>query len=173
MKLVWYAYFFAIDFVINILYTVLFASIWVLIVSNSDNAPPIGGKTFDSVKSAAGFVDSEHPDVTKVHIIATPAANPLKGQTASLVGETGPSSGNLPGSTLSTMSIAFFWLIKLYFIIIVFSYARSLVVRSHISTASFPTTTTSVWEKVQRWMLSSKYWQEDEEDFKEVNRRGN
>jgi Inositolphosphorylceramide synthase subunit Kei1 len=170
--LVWYAYFFALDFLINILYTVLFASIWVLIVSNSDNTPQIGDTTFDSVKSAAGFVDPEHLDVTKVHIFATPAANPLKGQTTSLVGEIGPSSDNLPGSTLSKMSIAFFWLVKLYFIIIVFSYARSLIVRSQISMASFPTSTSSTWEKLQRWMLSSTYWQEDEEDFKDTNRRG-
>jgi inositol phosphorylceramide synthase regulatory subunit len=171
--LVWYAYFFALDFLINILYTVLFASIWILIVSDSDNAPPIGSKTFDSVKSAAGFVDPVHADVTKVHIVATPATNPLKAHT-SLIGETGQLNGsNSEGSTLSTMSIAFFWLIKLYFIIIVFSYARSLVVRSHISMASFPSTSTSPWDKLQRRMLSSTYWQEDDEDFKETNRRGN
>src|ERR1700721_512332 len=157
MKVVMYAYFFALAFVINILYTILFASIWVLIVSHSDSTPPLGSKTFDSVKSEAGFVDPVHTDVTRVHIIATPAANPLEGQHASLIGETGPPSEGSPGSTLSTMSIAFFWLIKLYFIIIVFSYARSLVVRSHLSTASFPINS-SPWGKAQRWMLSGHYW---------------
>jgi hypothetical protein len=170
MKLVLYAYFFALDFVINILYTILFASIWFLIVSDSDNAPPLGSKTFDSVKSAAGFVDPLHTDVTKVHVIATPNANPLKGQHANLVAETGPTGGGTPGSTLSTMSIAFFWLIKLYFIIIVFSYARSLVVRNNITAASFPATS-DPWGRTQRWMLSGNYWREDDEDFKQAPRR--
>jgi hypothetical protein len=171
MKLVLYAYFFVLDFIINILYTILFASIWFLIVSDSENTPPLGSKTFDGVKSAAGFVDPVHADVTKVHVIATPHANPLKGQHASLIAETGPTGGGTPGSTLSTMSIAFFWLIKLYFIIIVFSYARSLVVRSHITAASFPATS-DPWGRAQRWMLSGNYWQEDsDDDFKQAPRR--
>lgn len=171
MKVVSYAYFFVLDFLINILYTILFASIWFLIVSDSDTPPPIGGKTFDSVKDAAGFVDPIHTDVAKVHIVATPNANPLKGQHASLIGETGNSiDPGSAGATISSLSIISFWLIKIYFIIIVFSYARNLVVQSHISTATF-SLQSDFWGKAQRKMLSGKYWKEEDEDYKESSRR--
>jgi Inositolphosphorylceramide synthase subunit Kei1 len=161
--LVVYSYFFVVDFVINILYTILFASIWFLIVADSDQTPPIGSKTFDSVTEAAGFVDPLFTGVTRVHVVATSNANPLTGQHGSLVGVTGPPGDSGEGSTLSTISIAFFWLVKFYFIIIVFSYAQSVVVRTHISAASFPANG-NLWTKVQRWMLSGTYWRDDDDD---------
>lgn len=171
MKIVTYAYFFVLDFLINILYTVLFASIWFLILSNSEETSPLGGKTLDSVNSAAGFVDSLEPNVTHVPVIATPQSNPLKGQHATLIGEVGRSGApGSAGSTFSSMSIVFFWLLKIYFIIIVFAYARGLVIRSHLSTTTF-SLNPSIWAKAQRWMLSGNYWKEDGEDYKQSSRR--
>jgi hypothetical protein len=171
MKVVAYAYFFALDFLINILYTILFASIWILIVSDSDNPSPIGSNTFDSVKDAKGFVDPLHTDAANIDIVTNPNPNPLKGLHASLLDETGNSMDpGSAGATFSSISIIFFWLIKIYFIIIVFSYARNLVIRSHISTATF-SLQSSLWSRAQQKMLSGNYWKEDDDDYKTTSRR--
>src|SRR5215471_16781610 len=119
MKIVTYAYFFALDFLINILYTILFASIWFLILSNSEKTPSLSSETPHSVKSAAGLIDPLQNNETKVQIIATSLPNPFQGQHASLIGEAGESGvPGSAGSTFSSMSIIFFWLFKVYFVII-------------------------------------------------------
>ena len=88
-----------------------------------------------------------------------------------LIGEVGGSGApGSAGSTFSSMSIVFFWLLKIYFIIIVFAYARGLVIRSHLSTTTF-SLNPSIWAKAQRWMLSGNYWKEDGEDYKQSSRR--
>lgn len=162
-----YAYFFVLDFIINILYTILFALIWFLIVSDSDATPSVGGKTFDSAKDAAGFVNPVLSDVAK-----DSNPNPFRGQLVGLIGQTAASSidPGSAGATFSCISIIFFWLIKIYFIIIVFSYARGLVIRSHITESTFALQS-DIWAKIQRKMLSSSYWKEDEEDYKTTSRR--
>jgi len=170
MKVVTFAHFFLLDFLINILYTFLFASIWFLIVTDADNQSALAVTTLDSVKDSAGLIDPLHPDVTRVHVIATPDTNPLKGQHASLVAETDTTDPGSAGTTFSIVSIGFFWLIKMYLIIIVFSYARSLVIRSHLSALSF-SLKSGLWDKAQRWMLSSGYWNEDDEDYKQTSHR--
>src|SRR5579859_7720907 len=150
IKMVVYAYFFVVDFIVNVLYTVLFASIWFLIVADSDRSPLLGSKTFDSLKDATGFVHPVHTSVTKVHVIATPLANPLRGQHGDIVPETGPVSVGSPGSSLSTVSLIFFWSLKLYFILVVFAYARSLILRNRISAASVPSNGT-LGNRAQKW----------------------
>lgn len=171
MKIVTYAYFFVLDFLINILYTILFASIWFLIISDSEKPSPSGGKTLDRVKSTSELVDPLTTDMPKVHVMATLQPNLLKSQHTSLIGEVGGSgTPGSAGSTFSSMSIIFFWLLKVYLIIIVFSYARSLVVRSHLSTATF-SLNHGIGAKAQRWMLSGSYWREDDEDYKQNSRR--
>lgn len=171
MKVVTFAYFFVVDFLVNILYTALFASIWFLLMANADANSSLADKTFENVKDAAGFVDPVHTEVTKVHVIAEPHSNPLTGLRATLVGQTGTMvDDGSAGSTMSSISIIFFSLIKLYFTLIVFSYARHLVLRSHLTANSF-TLNSTFKEKVQRWMLSSGYWKEEEEDYKDSSRR--
>jgi Inositolphosphorylceramide synthase subunit Kei1 len=162
MKLVAYAYYFLIDYLVNIFYTILFASIWFLIFSDTEKAPSLGGEVLDNVKLAAGLVDPILTNVTKN------IATPYPSQPATLVGETasvGQDSGG--GSTYSSMSIFLFLLIKLYFVVIVFSYARSLVVRSHISIVTV-SLSPGLWGKAQRLMLSSTYWKEEDNDYKQV-----
>jgi len=136
-----------------------------------EHAPPIGSETFDSVKAAADFLDPVHADVTKVHVIATPAPNPLKGTHAELVGEIGSMTSALSteGSMLSTVSICMFWLVRLYFIWIIFGYARSLVIKSGITATTF-SLGSDIRSKAQRWMLSGSFWREDEYDYKQTNR---
>jgi len=163
MELVAYAYFFVIDFLINILYTFIFAAIWYLIVSNPNTSPPL-----ENLKSAVGGVDPLLDDVTKVNIIATPAPNPLRGQDASLLAETGSAGQEAPGGFwYSTVSIGFFWLIKIYCILIVFSYARSLIVRAKIQAGTVSTGSNSWRGKIERRMIAGDYWREDEDDYKQ------
>jgi inositol phosphorylceramide synthase regulatory subunit len=173
MKVVAFAYFFVIDYLVNILYTILFASIWFLLVSNPDATSSLADKTLESVKDSAGFLDPVHTGVTQVHIIAEPNANPLNpGEHGTLIGQTGTLvDDGSASSTMNSLSILlFFLIIKLYFIVIVFSYARDLVLRSNLTSASF-TLNSNLKEKVQRWMLSSGYWKEDDEDYKGSSRR--
>jgi hypothetical protein len=161
-----YAYFFVVDFIVNIFYTILFASIWFLIVADSEQAPP-HSKTMNNLKDTAGYVDPVYTHIAQVHVVAEPNANPLTGQHGRLVGVTGFADNERDAPLISSICIGLFWLAKLYFILIVFSYARNLVVRSHISPASFPPNT-NFWGKAQRWMLSGKYWGEDDDDYKPV-----
>lgn len=173
MKVVVFAYFFVIDYLVNILYTILFASIWFLLVSNSDASSSLADATLESVKDSAGFLDPVHTDVTQVHIIAEPNANPLNpGEHGTLIGQIGTVIDDEgASSTMTSLSILLFFLvIKLYLILIVFSYARDLVLRSHITSASF-TLNSGLKEKAQRWMISSGYWKEDDEDYKGSSRR--
>jgi Inositolphosphorylceramide synthase subunit Kei1 len=165
MRLVWYAYFFLVDFIVNVLFTALFATIWFMIISKADEQK-IAGAPVEAVKSAAGLPHPLHPDVTKVHVIATPNDNPLTGQHGKLIGQTGSMSANPEGSMLSAMFIIFFWLVKIYFTLLVFAYARSLVIRAGITSMSF-SLETSFWGNLQRRMLQGEYWRQDDEDYKQ------
>jgi hypothetical protein len=158
MNVVAYAYFFTLDFVVNVFYTILFASLWFLFISNPDSTPAVGGNIFENAKG----VDPLHAHSPEAQVIPTPIPIPH----ASLFAETGADPGSA-GAMFSSISITIFWLIKVYFIIIVFSYARSLVIQSHISTATF-SLQSSIWGKAQRKMLSSNYWKEDDEEYKQT-----
>ena len=163
MNVVAYAYFFTLDFVINVFYTILFALLWVLVVSNPDSTPAVGRNAFENANGGAGLVD---PLYTLAQVTPTPTPIPFKESHASMFTETGADPGSA-GTTFSSISITIFLLIKVYFIIIVFSYARSLVIRSRISTATF-SLQSNLWGKAQRKMLSSNYWKEDDEEYKQI-----
>jgi Inositolphosphorylceramide synthase subunit Kei1 len=156
VKLVIYSYFFLIDFVVNVLYTILFASIWFFTIPDSENATPLGG---NSVKEAA-----PPPPM------ATTTPNPLTGQHANPIAATGITDQGGPGQTLGVISITFFWFVKLYMVFIIFSYARSIVVRNHITPSSL-SLPLNYWGQVQRWMLAGDYWRETDEDYKQDQRR--
>jgi hypothetical protein len=61
---------------------------------------------------------------------------------------------------LSSMSILLFWLFRLYFIWIIFGYARSLVIRSDVTATTF-SLKSDARSKAQKWMLSGDFWRED------------
>jgi hypothetical protein len=136
-------------------------------VSNPNANSTLADATLESVKDSAGFLDPVHTGVTQVHIIAEPNANPLNpGEHGTLIGQTGTVVDDGTSSAMSSLSILLFFLvIKLYLILIVFSYARDLVLRSHLAAASF-TLNSSLKEKAQRWMISSGFWKEEDEDYK-------
>lgn len=168
MNLVIYAYFVAFDFLINVLYTISFASIWFFIISESDTSTPFRGNTFNTDKSGTGFFRPVQPDATMKQAIVTP--RPLEDHHSSSLREAGSMGQGGSGSTFSMLSIAFFWLIKLYCIIVVFSYARTLVVRSHLA-ASSVSSSSGPLAKIQRWMLSNGYWKEEDDDYTQTSKR--
>lgn len=163
MNLVTYAYFLAIDFLVNVLYTLVFASLWFFMVSNSNQTAHLDANASNRAQAVSGSVD---PILTNSTLAATPFPSRSKAQLGNLVGGMGPANLESPGQMLSTISIIIFWVVKLYMVFIVFSYARSVVIRNHITFTSLSVPSNS-WGRVQRWMLSGDYWAETEDDYKQ------
>lgn len=141
------AYFYILDSVINAAYTAAFAITWFLVISlhhshaSGDEAPGAGGSTIDDT---TGFTSPVF-NVTKVDIAlaSDPAIAPR--EEAVLVGTPGfttiasaPSLGHgvlQPESISGLVVICALWVVRLYFILVVMSYAR-LVLREHIAVTS-------------------------------------
>ncbi|KAI9705536.1 MAG: hypothetical protein M1836_006291 [Candelina mexicana] len=142
------AWFYAIDSVINAAYTAAFAVTWFLMVSqhhsdSKESAPPRtgGGTTIDET---AGFTNPKY-NVSHVDIVSDPASQNMGGQDAVAVGAAiagttaaAPSLGHavLQSESMSSIVvIALLWAIRLYFVLVVASYARS-VLRQHMYTSA-------------------------------------
>ncbi|ODQ56070.1 DUF1753-domain-containing protein [Saitoella complicata NRRL Y-17804] len=121
-----YAYAFVVDSIINIAYTVMFATTWFLILSKSSST----GAGDKMVQDVAGFTDPAHT-VEEVHVVPTPGAtgeNADLAVTPSSIGVPGVGKGVLqPESLSSIMAICFFWAVKAYFVLVVLSYAKQVV----------------------------------------------
>ncbi|MCJ1454287.1 hypothetical protein MMC28_004639 [Mycoblastus sanguinarius] len=142
------ATFYVLDSVINAAYTAAFGITWFLVISqhhsdaNGDKAPGAGGKT---IGDTAGFTSPEH-NVSHVDVAVGPDQGaPGEKQDAVIVGVGSPSStaatpslghGVLqPESISSVVVICALWAIRVYFVLIVMSYAR-LVLRRHVAAMS-------------------------------------
>lgn len=137
------AAFYVLDSVINAAYTAAFAITWFLVISqhHSDaagrKAPGAGGETIDDT---AGFTSPQY-NVSHVDVAVAPDQGVSPGQEAVTIGQpgftttaSGPSLGHgflQPESMSSTIVICALWAIRIYFILVVLSYAR-LVLRQHI-----------------------------------------
>ena len=138
------AWFYIIDSVINACYTAAFALTWFLVISQhqsgragSVKGPGNAGKTIDET---AGFTSPEY-NVSHVDVIAKPVDGLMAGHEAVAVGA--PASGSTgtksslghavlqPESMTSITVICTLWIIRVYFILVVLSYARS-VLRQHL-----------------------------------------
>ncbi|TKA74285.1 hypothetical protein B0A49_04819 [Cryomyces minteri] len=136
------AWFYIFDSLINATYTALFGLSWfaVLAAHVSDSDAPAsdlvpGGST---VNDTAGFTSPKY-NVSKVDVIATPAAGVTTGQDAVAFGT--PASATISstlgsavfqsGSITSISVISALWAVRLYFVLIVLAYARG-VLRQHI-----------------------------------------
>ena len=138
------AWFYMIDSVTNACYTAAFALTWFLVISQhqsgqagSVQGPGNAGKTIDET---AGFTSPEY-NVTHVDVIVKSADSLMAGQDAVVVGA--PASGSTgtksslghavlqPESMTSITVICTLWIVRIYFILVVMSYARS-VLRQHI-----------------------------------------
>ncbi|MCJ1277560.1 hypothetical protein MMC21_005373 [Puttea exsequens] len=150
------AVFYILDSLVNAAYTAAFAVTWFLVVSqhHSDQAgtgqPGMGGKTMGDT---AGFTSPEfnvsHVDVIPVSpddeapaIAARQEAVTAGSGTGAVATAVGPSLGHgmlMPESMSSIFVICLLWAVRIYFVLIVMSYAR-LVLRRHVANISRNTT---------------------------------
>lgn len=137
------AWFYIIDTFVNTAYTSAFAVTWFLAISANDsdasngipNAPGSG-----MIEDTAGFTSPKY-NVSKVDVIANPAAGVTKGQEAvayAAVGAAATGAGaslghgvGLEESLPSIMLIAIMTLIRVYFILVIMAFARQ-VLRQHM-----------------------------------------
>ena len=143
------ATFYVLDSVINAAYTAAFGITWFLVISqhHSEDAgnavPGPGGQT---MSDAAGFPNPEY-NVSRVDVAVGPDASiPSKREEAVTagVGSGAPSTAASPSlghgflqseSISSIIVICALWAVRVYFVLIVMSYAR-LVLRRHIASMS-------------------------------------
>ncbi|KAL9124666.1 MAG: hypothetical protein Q9217_006023 [Psora testacea] len=137
------ASFFAVDSVVNALWTVAFGLTWFLVISEHHTADSAAGKT---MSDAAGFTKPEH-NVSSVDVIVGPDQGiPGENQEAVTAGNPGsqvnsaasPSFGHgvlQPESISSIVVICALWAIRVYLLLVVMSYAR-LVLRRYVAATS-------------------------------------
>ncbi|KAI5805115.1 Inositolphosphorylceramide synthase subunit Kei1-domain-containing protein [Geopyxis carbonaria] len=138
-----FAYFYLVDSIVNILYTVLFGVSWFLVLADKHGSTPLASSG-KMIGSTSGFTNPAL-NVSHVDVVAAPANNIGDGQDAialatpaETVAASGLGSGVLqPESATSIMIISILWAIRLYCILIVFSSARK-VVRSSATPAEPP-----------------------------------
>lgn len=144
------AWFYVLDSIINAAYTAAFGITWFLVISqhHSDKSgeAPIPGAGGSTMGDTAGFTSPKY-NVSAVEVAASPAAGLTDGQDAVAVGipadgsatySGSPSLGHgvlQPESMSSVIVIVALWAVRVYFILIVLSYAR-FVLRQYIATVS-------------------------------------
>lgn len=136
-----FAQLYALDTIINAVYTVFFTVAWFMVVASHDNqtsAP--GGKT---VSDTSGFTSPKH-NVSHVDVIATPASGkPAQHAVAGGYPADSPASGGPglwaafvgPGSMMSLFIIGSFWALRFYAVFVVMAYARQML-HHHIQVSS-------------------------------------
>lgn len=133
------AWLYVLDSVVNSIYTTLFGTGWFLVLARNlgHDVPahlPMGEGTIDDT---AGFTSPEH-NATRVEVIAEPGPGVLDGQTAVAYGSQYGSLGAAvfqSGSMASLTVIGLLWIARVYFCLIVMSYARTMV-RQYIANTS-------------------------------------
>ncbi|CAK3876005.1 Inositol phoshorylceramide synthase regulatory subunit kei1 [Lecanosticta acicola] len=142
LKNVALAWIYVLDTIINSIYTALFGMGWFMLLSHHLQEPgkdsPIGGGAA-TMAEVAGFTNPEN-NVSQVDVVASPAPGLAPGQEAVAYGH--PQSGGLGGAVLQSDSmtsialLALLSLVRIYFCIIVMSYARSIL-RQYIASTSY------------------------------------
>lgn len=139
LKVLGLAFILILDSVINAIYTGLFGAGWFIVLAQhlnegkiNDTAPGTG-----TIDDTSGFTSPEH-NVTNVEIVVEPDTESLVGQKGTAYGEqsvTFSSAVFESGSMASITVISLLWIIRVYFCLVVLSYARG-VVRSYVLTTS-------------------------------------
>jgi hypothetical protein len=129
------AHLYALDSVINALYTAFFGVAWFYTLASH---PDEGAGLSPGMKDNAGFTSPKH-NVTKVDIVTEPTAGLSAGQNAVAVGQGaadgGAGLGNAvfqSGSIMSISLISGFWALRVYFVFIMLAFARQCL-RQHIA----------------------------------------
>ena len=128
------AHLYALDSVVNALYTAFFGFIWFYTLANH----PDGGdnSVAPGIPSNAGFTSPKF-NVSEVNVVAEPAG--VAGQNAVAIGQGAPASA--PGlsaavfqtsSIMSISLIAGFWALRVYFVFVMLAFARQCL-RQHIA----------------------------------------
>ncbi|KAI4165418.1 MAG: hypothetical protein LQ342_000827 [Letrouitia transgressa] len=141
------ASFYIVDSIVNAAYTAAFAVTWFLVISQhhsdaSGQKPPgAGGSTIDDT---AGFTNPTY-NVSHVDVAVAPDQGVSPGGEAVTVGQpgfstsaSGPSLGHgvlQPESISSLVTVCALWAVRLYFVLVVMSFAR-LALRQHIAATS-------------------------------------
>jgi hypothetical protein len=130
------AHVYALDSVVNALYTAFFGIAWFYVLAShpeDSHVPGAGG-----ISENAGFTSPKY-NVSKVDIVAAPADGLQAGQNAVAVGQgEGAGLGNAvfqSGSIMSISLIAGFWALRVYFVFVMLAFARQCL-RQHIATNS-------------------------------------
>ena len=153
LKCMGLAWLHVVDAVVNGVYTSLFGLGWFVVLAQhlgdgsvGVGVPAPGGAT---INDTAGFTSPSHT-VSAVTIVATPAAGLLAGQEAVAFAAPAVAGGSLGAvifdeSSLASITVlALLWLLRLYFCVVMLSFARSTLRRyiASTSTTSYSTDAT-------------------------------
>ncbi|KAK8211943.1 Inositolphosphorylceramide synthase subunit Kei1-domain-containing protein [Phyllosticta capitalensis] len=139
------AWFYAIDTVINAAYTAAFGVAWFLVLAQHPHETKpdgaAGGPGGKMIGDTSGFTSPKY-NVSEVGVVAEPASGYKTGQDAVAVGSTDgfPAAGLggavfQSGSITSISIISTLWAVRIYFVVIMLAYARSIL-RQHIMMTS-------------------------------------
>ncbi|KAK5117385.1 hypothetical protein LTR62_006003 [Meristemomyces frigidus] len=138
VKVIALAWVYVLDTVINSVYTMLFGLGWFALLARQagEGSGALDGMGQGTMNETAGFTSPEH-DVSKVDIFTTPAPGAMPGQEARLYAISGSlSSAVLSQGSVSTLAVLVaLWVIRVYFCVVVLSYARSTL-RAYIASTS-------------------------------------
>lgn len=166
------AWIYILDTVINAAYTLLFGLSWFILLAkhlspmeSDEDAPlganPPGGQTMNDT---AGFTSPEH-DVDRVEVITKPRPGSVTaGQDAVAHGiasdSTSPTSNVIfeSGSMMSIAVIAALWFVRLYCVIIVMSYARTVLRQSLASVPVNPSDSSSAGNPFSPALPAGQGW---------------
>jgi hypothetical protein len=130
------AHLYALDSVINALYTTFFGIAWFYILAAQPGEANVPGA--HGISENAGFTSPKY-NVSKVDVIAVPTEGVVAGQNAIAVGhgatEAGAGLGNAVFQSASIMSITLisaFWALRVYFVFVMLAFARQCL-RQHIA----------------------------------------
>ncbi|KAG8527423.1 uncharacterized protein KY384_007575 [Bacidia gigantensis] len=134
------AVFFIFDTFINAVYTAIFGVTWFMVVSEHHVNKATGAE--GTMDQTAGFTKPEHKNVSSVDVVVGPDQGvPGSSHEAITAGNSGggnPSVGHgflQPESMSSMFMIVALWIVRVYLVLIVMSYARS-VIRRHVAAVS-------------------------------------
>ncbi|KAI9781632.1 MAG: hypothetical protein M1839_005849 [Geoglossum umbratile] len=165
------AWFYVLDSVVNAVYTTAFAFNWFLVISQHKHAASGISKSARTMSDTAGFAHPKY-NVSKVDVATTPGGGIVHGQEAVAVGHgTGPGFGLSilePESMTSILIILALWALRVYFILVIMSYARS-VLRQHVystSTGIYRRTNRDNLDETDRGVMNENPFAADKEEGK-------
>lgn len=181
LKVLALAWLYVLDTVINAVYTALFGMGWFVLLAQhfgeeTGGVGKVPGK--ETMDETAGFTNSD-VNATAVEVSVKPAPGLLSGQEAVVISQAGATTGMVLESDMMTSIglLALFSLVRVYFCLVVMSYARG-VLRQYVANASVgsvgfessadPTMAANPFQTVDGWrgtlgrtMLrfpSKRYW---------------